>query len=353
MSSSKTPPKPLLVVIGATGAQGGSVVQTFLSSSPQWRIRGVTRNPSSAASKALAAKGVEMVAADLSDPFTLPAVFVGATAIFAVTDFWGPFMALAQDSGRQKEELKPGQTVNAWAYEHELAQAKAIVDAAAQVEGLQRFVWSALAAATEISGGKYTWAYHFDSKADASEYIKIEHPDLWEKTSRVQVGFYATNHSTLPFMRPQKVGASSCVFRLSWSFHSAKRVRADQIKPQVSNGVYEIAAGFDETIKVPYIVAETDTGPYVQALVTSVPAGKYLLAYREMICLGDVMKIWGRFNGVKATVRRTTFEEDAALDMERAETFAFVNEYGYDGGDPEIVHAKDVSTTFSLWTGRV
>lgn len=122
---------------------------------------------------------------------------------------------------------------------------------------------------------------------------------------------------------------------------------------QVSDGVYEIAAGFDETIKVPYVVAETDMGPFVQALVTSVPAGKCLLAYREMICLGGLMKIWGRFDGVKTIVRRSTFEEDAALDMERTETFAFVNEYGYDGGDLEIVHAKDVSSTFSLCIGRV
>ena len=98
-------------------------------------------------------------------------------------------------------------------------QAKAIADAAAQLGELQRFVWSTLAAATEISVGKYKWVYHFDSKADVSEYIKKEHPKLWAKTSRMQVGFYATNHSTLPFMRHQKVGASPCGSRLSWSFH--------------------------------------------------------------------------------------------------------------------------------------
>jgi hypothetical protein len=74
------------------------------------------------------------------------------------------------------------------------------------VPGLERFVWSSLTAAREISHGKYTWVYHFDSKADAAKYMKEEHPELWKKTSRVQVGFYATNHSTLPFMRPQKVG---------------------------------------------------------------------------------------------------------------------------------------------------
>jgi hypothetical protein len=113
--------------------------------------------------------------------------------------------ALAQDPGRQLHELKPGQTVNAWAYEHEVAHAKGIIDAAAKVEGLKRFVWPSLTAAREISRGRYTWAYHFDSKANAAEYMKREYPELWAKTSRVQVRFYATNHSSLPFMRPQKV----------------------------------------------------------------------------------------------------------------------------------------------------
>ena len=114
---------------------------------------------------------------------------------------------------------------------------------------------------------------------------------------------------------------------------------------QISEGAYEVAANVDDTINIPYIVAETDTGLFVHALVTSASAGKYLLAYREMICLRDVLRIWSRVNGVKASFRRTTFEEDAALDMERAEAFAFVNKYGYDGGDPEIVHAKDVCGT--------
>jgi NmrA-like family len=81
MSFSTPQSKPLITVVGATGAQGSSVVHTFLSACPSWRIRGLTRNPSSAASKALAAKGVEMVAADLNDPSTLPAAFAGATAI--------------------------------------------------------------------------------------------------------------------------------------------------------------------------------------------------------------------------------------------------------------------------------
>ena len=56
--------KKIVVVFGATGNQGGSVVHSILNdprASQQFSIRGVTRDPSSSKAKALAAKGVECV----------------------------------------------------------------------------------------------------------------------------------------------------------------------------------------------------------------------------------------------------------------------------------------------------
>ena len=50
----------LVVIIGITGNQGGSVARTFLEDA-QWRIRGLTRDAGSPASQALSAKGIEMV----------------------------------------------------------------------------------------------------------------------------------------------------------------------------------------------------------------------------------------------------------------------------------------------------
>jgi hypothetical protein len=76
-------------------------------------------------------------------------------------------------------------------------------------------------------------------------------------------------------------------------------------------------------------------------LLDNVGAGpaKYLLAYREMICLAQRQRRQGNLQADDFS------RKDAALDIERTETFAFVNEHGYDGGDPEIVHAKEVSGT--------
>ena len=54
----------LLTVFGATGNQGGSVVKEVLAHpklSKEFKVRAVTRNPSSAAAQELSRRGVEVV----------------------------------------------------------------------------------------------------------------------------------------------------------------------------------------------------------------------------------------------------------------------------------------------------
>ena len=64
----------ILTVVGATGAQGGSVVTAALKSGA-YKVRGITRNVNSPAAKSLTAQGVEMVAADTSDLASLVRAF--------------------------------------------------------------------------------------------------------------------------------------------------------------------------------------------------------------------------------------------------------------------------------------
>jgi len=68
----------LTVVVGTTGTQGGSVARTFLKA-PGWRVRGITRDASSSASRRLEAKGMEMVSANLDQTQSLVSVFEGRT----------------------------------------------------------------------------------------------------------------------------------------------------------------------------------------------------------------------------------------------------------------------------------
>jgi uncharacterized protein YbjT (DUF2867 family) len=191
----------LIVILGATGNQGGSVAQVFLQE-PEWRVRAVTRNPASAKAQDLAARGAEVVQADLDSPSTLSSAFANANAIFAVSDFWGLFGDPANAAKAN------GQPLNVWAANHETEQLKGVIDAAAKVSTLERFVFSSLSDATKWSRGKYTHVYHFDSKAKAEAYGKETYPKLWEKTSVFQAGFFLSNFSSNPVFQPQMVSSS-------------------------------------------------------------------------------------------------------------------------------------------------
>ena len=57
----------LICVVGVTGNQGGSVALRFAKDANYYRVRGITRNPGSAVAQELAAKGIEVVQADLND----------------------------------------------------------------------------------------------------------------------------------------------------------------------------------------------------------------------------------------------------------------------------------------------
>jgi uncharacterized protein YbjT (DUF2867 family) len=72
-----------ITVIGATGQQGGAVIDALLKQRIQ--IRAVTRNPNGDKARTLVQRGVEVVCADLEDVDSVRAAFDGAAAAFAMT----------------------------------------------------------------------------------------------------------------------------------------------------------------------------------------------------------------------------------------------------------------------------
>jgi hypothetical protein len=169
--------------------QGGSVADKFLSLG--WNVRGITRSATSASAIALKAKGISLVEADVDESASLIKAFSGAHVIFAVTDFWAPFFASYEKLSKISDRA-----TGEHAYEIELKRGQRVVDAAAKVladEGvLERLVFSTLPGFKELSGGKYTYAYHFDGKAEISSYLK-GNKKLWERSSFLNMGFYTTN----------------------------------------------------------------------------------------------------------------------------------------------------------------
>lgn len=191
-------------------------------------MRAITRNPDSQAARALAdlVPGIQVVKADLDDVESLKAAFTGVDAIFGVTDFW-QFLPQYQNSTQEvwdqvKAQCSDGAppsasegktTWNEACYLREFHHGKNIIDAAAQVaSGLDRLVLSSLSDARKASGGKYTWVYHFDSKAHYVKYLKSKaasgepkYQSLLDRTSYVQMGYYMDNWKMNPFFTPQKV----------------------------------------------------------------------------------------------------------------------------------------------------
>lgn len=165
----------IISVIGATGVQGGSVVDALLKDSI-YSVRAITRNTNSEAAKALTARGVEVVTADVNDLSSLTRAFEGSYAIYALTDFFEPFA----QHGAQK------------AVEVETEQGITIAKAAAATTGLQHYMWSTLPNGSQISGGKYVIP-HFDAKNKIDAFIRSQ-PELLAKTTFFWVTFYAQNY---------------------------------------------------------------------------------------------------------------------------------------------------------------
>jgi hypothetical protein len=187
----------LICIIGITGNQGGSVAQRFLQD-PDYRIRGLTRNPASTAAQNLAAQGVEIVQADVDDVDSLVRAFRGANLIFSITDYWEPFFR--EDCRRKAAD--GGLSCRKYAYDVEYRQGKNIADAVAQVvDGLDEngLIASTLSHAGKCSKGAFDELYHFDSKADIfPDYVNATYPKLAKKMSCVQTGFFMSSYRLVP-----------------------------------------------------------------------------------------------------------------------------------------------------------
>ncbi|MCX6390021.1 MAG: NmrA/HSCARG family protein [Solirubrobacterales bacterium] len=131
--------RPVIAVIGATGAQGGGVVRALVDQGT-FRVRAITRSPDSYAGPA-----DEVVGADTSDVNSLRAAFEGAHGVFAVSNF--------TDTGTD-----------------EVTQGRNAVDAAASA-GVSHFIWSTLPNVEELSGGKFD-VPHFTNKAKVDELVR-------------------------------------------------------------------------------------------------------------------------------------------------------------------------------------
>ena len=278
----------LLTVFGATGQQGGSVVDYVINDpelSKQYKVRGITRDLTKPAAQALRQKGVEVVKADADDKDSLKQAMEGAHTVFGVT-------ATIYD-----EKLK----------ERELAQGKAMADAAVAA-GVQYFIFSTLSNAGKMSGGKLQKVDHFDVKAEIEDYIRARPM----KSAFFAPGSFMQNFGHL--MAPRPAG----------------------------DGTYAIAHFVKPETQLPLIDTVDDTGKYVGAILAEPDKyeGKVLSAATRLYSYSEIVETMSKASGKTVQYKQLPQSvwsgflppdtKDYLVDM-----FLWIQDYGYYGPKTE------------------
>ena len=132
----------IILVVGATGRQGGAVAKQLLQEG--WMVRALTRRPESTAAITIKNLGATLFQGDLSDPSSLKLSMNGVHGVFGMTEFW--------EHGYKQE------------VEHGLNLIKA-----AQTSGVEHIVFSSVGGIDRTVG---LGIRHFDSKRMIEQYLK-------------------------------------------------------------------------------------------------------------------------------------------------------------------------------------
>jgi uncharacterized protein YbjT (DUF2867 family) len=202
--------RKIIAVVGATGAQGGGLVQAILQDAQGgFAVRAITRNVGSPKARALAERGAQVVGADMDDEASLARALAGAHGAYFVTNFW--------------EHFSP---------DKEQAQARNLA-AAAKHAGLVHVIWSTLEdtrkwvplsdARMPTLMGRFK-VPHFDAKGEADAYFR----EAGVPTTFLLTSFYWDN--LIHFgMGPKPTGDGRLAFTLPMGQAKMPGIAAEDI----------------------------------------------------------------------------------------------------------------------------
>lgn len=170
--------RPIILVTGATGGQGGGVARQLLARG-RFAVRAFTRKPDSPAAQQLRALGAEVVQGDLDDRPSIRAALDGVYGVFGVTSFWEHF-------------------------DREAEHGRNLINAVAGAN-VEHFILSSLPPIEKATGGALK-SPHFDIKAEYEEYTRT----LGIPSTFVHVPFYYDNF--LAFFPPRPTGDGAFQF---------------------------------------------------------------------------------------------------------------------------------------------
>ncbi|KAL2819723.1 hypothetical protein BJX63DRAFT_360389 [Aspergillus granulosus] len=301
--------KSKLVVFGATGQQGSSILITVLNHpelSKKYSLRGITRNASGSKALALAEKGIELVEADLDDPSSLPRAVEGAHTIVLITET------------RYEADLKA----------REFRHAKSVADAAVSA-GVEFLIFStAVHCARLWDNGPVD---QFDSKAEIEGYIR----SLPLKSAFIAPGMFMTNLGTSMAPRKQE------------------------------DGSYAVIGANDPHTRIPLIETVADFGHYAVPLLKDPEGmnGKVMYAATKLYSFSEMVEIISRVSG--ETVRYVQIPGEVYAGFMKGEMgnrmvamMNFIDEPGYYGPGTEEKVRETVAivegklTTFEEFAGK-
>jgi uncharacterized protein YbjT (DUF2867 family) len=214
----------VIAVVGATGAQGGSLVRAILGDpAGGFTARAITRDANSDKAKELAQLGAEVVQADVEDKQSIEAAFKGAHGAFCVTFFW--------------EHFSP---------EKELAHAKNLADGA-KAAGVKHVIWSTLEDTRKwvpLSDDRMPTLLekykvpHFDAKGEADAYFS----DIGLHVTFLHTSFYWDNMISFG-MGPQKGPDGNFALTLPMGDKKLPGIAAEDIG-KCAYGIFKSANGY-------------------------------------------------------------------------------------------------------------
>lgn len=279
----------LLVIFGATGNSGSSVLNFVLNDaelSKEYKIRAITRDPNSAAGKALTAKGVEVVGANPDDPATVEPALQGAHTVYAMSF--------------PRYDVGPEAHL-------EIKQGKLMVDTAVKV-GAQYFIWMTLPHVTELTKGKYTKVVGFDDKAHVEDYIRKQPI----KSAFFSPASFMQNYASM--MKPRPNG----------------------------DGTYSLGRLQSANTPLPLIDITGDTGKFVGAILANPDKyeGKTFCAATKSYTIQEQADIMSKATGktikyfqMSEEMSRKVFPPNAADGL--IQMMQYQEEFGYYGPDTD------------------
>ncbi|KAJ4348070.1 uncharacterized protein N0V89_009442 [Didymosphaeria variabile] len=302
-----------IAVVGATGAQGGSVARAFLKLDG-WKVRAITRNTGSDNAKKLASEGAEVVSANADDEASLLKAFEGINVVFAVTNFWEHlFTGSSPDESGVKEA----------------EQAKKLARAASQTSSLEHYVWSTLPSAKALTNGKFP-VPHLDYKAEVDDWIRSDLPDLHAKTTYLILGFYPNNFANFPNVKPFEIPGS-------WG-------KWVQILPTSASAVIPVSGDINIT-----------PGLYTRQIVAKpeLTKGKYVDISPEILTFGEMLKQYGEVTGRQTAYIQVSAEDFTSVwgvgGKEMADQFAFGEQFKDGWGSASSITKEDLGIKDDEW----